>query len=381
MKDVVAVPLLSALLVIAALSRTLRGGGVGFWRRYMVLCAGLIGIFVAQFFAFGFVSWMASGWILFKLLVAGYVVSRVGTLLVPSMLSAMAFLAGCSFVGYFALLVVGPDAFPTLVPESFVGENLKSVVFHTVLVTDEWWRNAGPMWEPGAYQGLINLTLLLTPAAVLSSPHYRGRVALLVLALITTFSTAGYIIFFVICLYKILGVKKLGWVRWPLVIAIVVGATYVYSAADFLGEKIRQQVAEAAVDNAFSPDRFGALLFDLYYIQKSPWIGNGLHETTRFADHPELHGEALGHGNGLSNYVASLGFLGALLYLAGVWFGDTGWRVRDRLFVISIVLLLAFAQQFLTLPFFMALPFLHLSSAKTPFRLRSEIERRPRIST
>ena len=91
-----------------------------------------------------------------------------------------------------------------------------------------------------------------------------------------------------------------------------------YVEVDFLGDKVSRQLENAQFLEDFSPDRFGALLFDLHYIEKSPWFGNGFHESTRYADHPHLQGEALGHGNGLSNFVATLGTVGLAAYLLGV---------------------------------------------------------------
>jgi hypothetical protein len=329
----------------------------GFSGRFALLALAFGSIFLLQWRQFGFVSWPACVWFLAKLLLAGFVVHRIGPRFAPQLLRAVALLSLWSLVGYALLLLLGPTAFPTLFPESVVGENLKSLLFMTVQTTDEWWRNSGPFWEPGAFQGVINLALLLAPTELLLRSGARWRVLVMVAALVTTFSTTGYIVFFLVMLYKIAGARALALLKAPLLTLALGAGALVYMEADFLGQKIAQQAANTLTQEDFTPDRFGALVFDLQYIAKSPWIGNGLHEATRYADHPHLQGEALGHGNGLSNHVATLGVIGSLVYFGALWRAGPARGAAAGLMRMLVVALLAFGEPFLLYPLFMALPF------------------------
>jgi hypothetical protein len=244
------------------------------------------------------------------------------------------------------------------VPAGVLGENLKSIGIFTVLDTEDWWRNAGMMWEPGAFQGIINLALLLTPTEKLLRGEGRTKTFVLIAALLTTFSTTGYLVFFMIAVYKILTYRVSLGVRAPVVLVVVVGAFLAITTAPFLGQKIAEQLAESSADNKFSPDRFGALLFDVHYIVKHPLIGNGMIDQTRWADDPQLQGEDLGHGNGLSNFVATFGFLGLLTYCIGVLTSGVASSRAGRWFSLLMILTLSFGEQFLTCPLFVGLPFI-----------------------
>ncbi|MBL8327724.1 MAG: hypothetical protein JNJ71_02660 [Rubrivivax sp.] len=359
------------LAATVALSSTLRA--VPGWQlRCLILSGAFLLIILVHRVSFGFVSWPANLFLLFKVVLSAYVIWAIGPRVIPGLLNATTLLALLSFPPYLLLLLTGPQDFPTFFSESVVGDNLKSVVVLTVHMTPEWWRNSGPVWEPGAYQGIINLTFLLTPARTLISSRHRWKVLVLLLALLTTFSTTGYIALFLVLVYKLLRLRRLGLIKVPLVAAVLAISVMTYLEADFLGEKIAQQVANTQIREDFTPDRFGALLFDLHYIEKNPWFGNGMHEATRFADHPHLHGEPLGHGNGLSNFIATMGYFGLLVYLTLLWFSRTGWNNLDRSAVSLVLMLLVFGEQFMMLPLFLGLPFLRLVPIE-PARRRPQV--------
>jgi hypothetical protein len=174
---------------------------------------------------------------------------------------------------------------------------------------------------------------------------------------LTTFSTTGYIVLFLVVLYKIARAGGFGLVKAPVFALVLVVAVVAYTEVDFLGDKVARQFENAQVLDDFSPDRFGALLFDLHYIEKNPWFGNGFHESTRYADHEHLQGEALGHGNGLSNFAATVGLAGMMAYLVGLVSSGFGRDRADRIALAAIICVLAVGEQFLGYPLFLALPF------------------------
>ena len=346
------------LLMLGAMALPQRRAAPSFITRYLAIGLVFVGVFASQWLLFGFISLPACAYFLVKLLAGGYVVHRIGERLPHHFMQATYWLSVFALVGYAAVLVVGPSNFPTLFPESLIGENLKSLFFITAHLTPEWWRNSGPMWEPGAYQGVINLALLLAPTDQLVGKRHRLRLLVLFVALLTTFSTTGYVVLFLVALYKIVRSGAGSALKLPLAMLVVSVAVFAFFNAEFLGQKIAEQVANAENQEDFTPDRFGALLFDLYYIEKSPWVGNGFHESTRFADHPYLQGEALGHGNGLSNFTASLGLIGLCTYLLGLATSRFGTRRTDRIALVIVVAMLAFGEQFLLFPLFLGLPFM-----------------------
>lgn len=65
-----------------------------------------------------------------------------------------------------------------------------SIIYTQLLGDIEWtWlgtRNCGPFWEPGAFQGFINLSFFLN---IINSTLNKKRLLLYIITLITTFST------------------------------------------------------------------------------------------------------------------------------------------------------------------------------------------------
>ena len=359
-------PVLYVVLVVLALALGSGATSRRFAHHFAWLAAGFGTVFVAQAQIFGLVSWPGSAHFLVKMLVGGWLIDRLGLRFIGRYFEATYWLCASSLVCYAVLLALGPQAFPSLFDAELTGsEDIKSIGFFTVHNTPEWWRNSSMLWEPGAFQGIINLALFLMPARLLWQRRNRFKLLVLLLALISTFSTTGYLVLFLVALYK-LGSEVMGrFVRLSGLAALTLAAGFTISEADFLGEKVVQQFIDAQSYEGFMPDRFGAFLFDLQYIEKSPIFGNGLIEETRYADHPQLQGLTLGHGNGLSNFLASFGFAGLLIYLAGILrsgFGRPGSSIGPRITLALVVAALSFGEQFLNTPLFLGLPFLMLAA-------------------
>ncbi|MCB0464336.1 MAG: hypothetical protein KDC78_01495 [Aequorivita sp.] len=222
-------------------------------------------------------------------------------------------------------------------------------------------RNSGMFWEPGAFACYICLTFLFYLGNIRTLlEHHKWKVIIILLALITTYSTTGYIVLFIIGIatiyieYK----KKYGAFVLPILITFGLIAYITYENTDFMKEKMDNQLAAASKrdEGEFAPDRMSALLFDLHYIGKHPLVGNGMHVITRFADHPALQKEDLGHGNGFSDFLASMGILSFLFYLFYIFRYN---KNHAAIFVICIIFLLQ-GEPLLNYPLFLCLPFVFI---------------------
>ena len=131
-----------------------------------------------------------------------------------------------------------------------------------------------------------------------------------------------------------------------------------YESTDFLKDKIDHQFQNATdrEEGEFGPDRLSALFFDIHYISKHPLIGNGFHSQTRYADHPELQKEDLGHGNGFSDFLASMGILSLLFYS---FFLIKYNKTNPVVFLFAILILLQ-GEPLLNYPLFLSLPFIFI---------------------
>ena len=304
-------------------------------------------IFVAQFIALGYVSSMSVASVFLKI-TAGYLVYRkVGTYFPAYYASVMFFLATVSLV-FFSLDMAG--AIPAGIQ---VSETRQSLGLYTI--TPNNFRNSGMFWEPGAFAIYLVLAFLLLVGNLSFFAKRLVVTAVLITAIISTYSTTGYITFFVFIiaiLFRRTSIKAF-LSTLPFVALVMVGASIAFEKLDFLGAKIESQSLGAQEQSGeFGNSRFQSLIFDSHYILKHPLIGNGLHQKTRYADHPWLHDEQLGHGNGFSNFLASFGvpMFVVMAYLI------VRYARKNGMTTLAIIVLMLQGEQLMNYPLFIALP-------------------------
>lgn len=224
-------------------------------------------------------------------------------------------------------------------------------------------RNSGPFWEPGAFAGyLLLIPLFFIDNLVQFWKINKFKVIILFVALLTTKSTSGYIVLFFIIGYLSFFKIRYKTVKFLIIPIVFCVSFYSYNNLEFLGDKILQQNLSAnrvVSSGKYSAARIGSFMFDLHYIQKHPLFGNGLHSKTRYEDHPELQNRSLGHGNGFSNFIASMGLIFAFIYFYMIYM-NLPFNRRDRIAFIIVLILLLQGEQYLNYPLFLGLPFIVL---------------------
>lgn len=357
-------PKVAPFIMAAVLLLTVSKGTVpvDFLRRFWLIGAGFVMIGIVHAVQLKEISILATSYFLFKMFVGGLVLASMGSRFPERLFSVVFWMSVFGLGLQLLLVIIGPDAMPGIENPDWFGSNIKTMFIHTILLNDQWWRNSSMMWEPGAFQGVINLSLALLPASAWVDPARRWRMACVIIALLSTFSTTGYLVFFAVCVFKLIQFRISPSIKLLLVVLAIGGIVIAFNELEFLGQKISHQLASRDVYGGFAPDRFGAFLFDMHYIEKHPLFGNGLSDATRFADHPQLTIADLGHGNGLSNFVATFGLVGAILYFGGLLTGRIAVTLRDRLIFVFVVTIIVFGEQFLGYPLFLGLLFASAST-------------------
>jgi hypothetical protein len=245
--------------------------------------------------------------------------------------------------------------------------------FHTYITMQPGMeRNCGMFWEPGAFAGYLIIALALLPAIRHSMTGAQRLTAfcILTLALISTFSTTGYIA------YPIVLLLNCDWRKWrrprasrlflaclvaPL---LITGSVYAFGKLDFLQSKIRLQLrALARRERGWQITRLGTLVFDAEYISKRPLTGWGLHDSTHFALHPWAKRSRF--GNGMCDFIVSFGGIGFGTFLIGVARGAYRLGGRSRGYVLGFLgatLIVLQGEPFLGFPLFLGLMFLRHTS-------------------
>ncbi|SHF98753.1 O-antigen ligase like membrane protein [Arenibacter palladensis] len=320
-----------------------------------------IAIFIFQKLFLGFVSIFGAIGFLLKLTLGYIVIRYIGVNFKLAYFNLIFIISFVSLFGY-AWNYFGND-----IPAIYIKENTalysdnsgrNILLFHQL---SDGLRNSGMFWEPGAFACYINLVFLFYIGKIRSLvENNKFKVIIILLALLTTYSTTGYIVLFLIGLVTIFieYSNKNGILVIPILLMFGTIAFITYEKSDFLKEKMNDQfeVALNRDKGEFAPDRISAFLFDIHYIKKHPLIGNGLHSETRYADHPWLKEETLGHGNGFSNFVASMGILSLLFYTVLILKNK---RIHSWIFVLGIFTLLQ-GEPLMNFPLYLSLPFIFI---------------------
>ena len=95
-------------------------------------------------------------------------------------------------------------------------------------------RNCGMFWEPGAYQTFLIISLMFE---IRKEQLKVNRLLVLVIAIITTFSTTGYIALAILLFFTVYKMPKLNWKYKILFILLIIGSVYFFLNADLIIRK------------------------------------------------------------------------------------------------------------------------------------------------
>ena len=232
-------------------------------------------------------------------------------------------------------------------------------------------RNCGFFWEPGAMGGYIALLVLLFFNDLAELYRTNKLKCLIIFAtLLSTQSTGAYMSFGVIMIVYLAVSMRSKW-KYVLLPLCVWGALVTYNKMEFLSDKVESQNEGAAELSwgEYSSTRMGTLMFDLYYVVKHPLIGNGLHERTRLADHPQLaimlkNGDEQGAGNGFSDTIAKWGLIFCLVYGWIFFRSNKELNVKRKMCFLFLICVILQGEAFMNYPLFLGLPCLGIINDK-----------------
>ena len=318
-------------------------------------------IFIGQYYTLGIIGFLASGNYIFKVLTGLFAAFILRERFSNLYLRLMTVLTLVSL--FFWLLNVVGINLPAIITisEASDGVSVNSLIVYTQSAAAKiretnFPRNCGMFWEPGAFAGylLIAFFLYINELPTLWKTH-RTSCIILILGLVSTFSTTGYILFAVLMLVFFYERKLHPMLLSAAVVALVMVAWWAFISFDFLGEKIRTEyeyAMEMDEDEVFF-SRIGSIVFDLQYIKMHPVFGNGLLDETRYANHISYIEDLHGFGNGFSGELAYFGIPFMLFYLFMVYRNPT--LERKWLLLFCIVILLQ-GEYFMNYPLYFVFP-------------------------
>lgn len=182
-------------------------------------------------------------------------------------------------------------------------------------------RNCGPFWEPGAFQGFLNLSLWFELTLNRKKDLcWKIRVAVFVVTVLTTLSTGGYVVLFTIFLFHYLHDRNNNsiWKFFGIAILLVV-SIYAYMTLDFLGDKIEHDEGRLG----FSFTNFPNILYAI--------AGYGF-ATKSFMN------SSISSANSIFNLLRYMGVLGLFGYMLPLLFNRANRRI-SYFIIVSLILM------------------------------------------
>ena len=181
-------------------------------------------------------------------------------------------------------------------------------------------RNCGYAWEPGAFAVYICLAIFINLFFFDSDKNGKLRFWVLVVALLSTQSTTGYLIFMVLILYYILN-KNLKIVLLLLPIAVIL--VIYLSSLPFMSKKVIELIDETkGIDQLLeesygreisaTPQRFTSFLIAFKDFQNNPILGVAGHKEETWT---YKIGSNISAISGIGNLLAQFGLVGFIFYV------------------------------------------------------------------
>ena len=242
--------------------------------------------------------------------------------------------------------------------KNFIIHNFAS---DTILEATGLMRNCGPFWEPGMFAVFLNIALFLN--VIVEKQKLRFCNFILIIALITTFSTGGFVSALLVLLSYVIVLRKNLFVSLAGIVVFAFIAYYVMNL-EYVGEKTLNQIENT--EDGTDISRFSAFITQSKMIRNSPILGG-----ERIEDYLTGETKTLASGTLLPfvRYgipVGSYLMITILLSFIRLVKSKGGGVVRGIL-LFATILLLSFSQTILLSSWMMVFMFVGLNSSNNKY--------------
>lgn len=285
------------------------------------------------------------------------------TVFVGAMISLPLFLIQCfAFNPLYKFLSTIQHFLGIISPQFHDGTYYTNTLFYTINTTDQN-RNCGFMFEPGAFGSILALTIALN---LINNNFnlWNKRLIILLLALISTFSTTAFLALISILLFYLvnskLRAKLLLAPALIIVIILVLQLPFMTNKILSVSKDPDKQLKNTIQmynysQNTQSLGRFAGLLLNIVDFKKSPIIGIGGHN---ILTEKVKNRWGVNSVNGLGNYLVTFGLIGILLLLYNLYRTfksiTTNNNLKGHYYLVLIVLIMSFSFMLLESPLLFA---------------------------
>ena len=220
-------------------------------------------------------------------------------------------------------------------------------------------RNCGYTWEPGAFAVYLCLAIFINLFIISSDNKGKMRFWVLMVALLSTLSTTGYVIFLLMITYYFLN-KKLNIIILLLPIAII--AVIYLSSLPFMSKKVIQVIDETnqvdqlleetyGVDFQSNPQRFTSIMISLKDFANNPILGVGGNNEDSWT---YKMGSRISTVSGIGNLIAQFGIFGFIFFIIASYksslFFSTYFEYKGKFLLFLIILFVSVSYSIIFLP-------------------------------
>jgi hypothetical protein len=224
-------------------------------------------------------------------------------------------------------------------------------------------RNCGYAWEPGGFAVYICLALFINLFITNSNGNSKKRFWVLLLALVSTQSTTGYIIFTVLIIYYTIN-KRLNKVL--LLLPIVITSLIFIFSLPFMKNKIIElfaetktidQITEQSIDseNSVNTQRFASFTIAFIDFRNNPILGLASHKEETWT---YKLGANISTISGVGNVLAQYGIVGFLFFIISSikssFLFSKNFIYKGRFLLFLIILLISISYSIVLLPLMMS---------------------------
>lgn len=215
-------------------------------------------------------------------------------------------------------------------------------------------RNSGPFWEPGAFQGFINIAILLIIFYMDNIKKAKTKIIILIITLLTTQSTTGYIVFLMILVifgFDIIRKFRINIILRCLVLVIIIASGIFIIASNNISNKLDESNQSTAI-------RSGDYKQSIRMIIEKPIFGYGPGQAkTR----RELQLGISDNSNGLLSMVCTYGIIFSIYYIyrliKGINIMFHTNNILKKICIVIIFIILDCTEGLIWLPFYLTFLF------------------------
>jgi hypothetical protein len=290
--------------------------------KILLLIFYIIGIIIIQSIFWGGSAFTALTYIIFFIIVPYSILKAVGYNYNEWIVNILVFYALISLV-FWTLTNVSPSFYNSLyslaeklgtdprdINNEMAGRSEQFILYtYEPNRVGPFIRNPGPFHEPGAFAVFLIYGLIFN--TLITGSFINKKNSILSIALITTFSTAGYIAFIFLISFYVWVSKLHGGLKISLFLSLIMISFLFYFSFEMMGKKVDDQYssqAKVSLDTPTSGRIIGARKA-IYVLSKYPLWGRGFQASTLATiDSPE------GAGYGFMSFAARIGIPGILIF-------------------------------------------------------------------